>query len=113
MKTITAAQLKEIMAKDGGLTVLDVRPPARYAEKHVPGAINAPATDDFGTSLSAAALGTDAHLVLYADHEADDAHVKTLCEIATKAGYADARCLMGGFMGWMEAGGTIEGGQES
>lgn len=113
MHTITAAELKDVVAKDGGLTVLDVRPPARYAEKHVPGAINAPATDDFGTSLSSAALGTDAHLVLYADHEADDPQVKSLCEIASQAGYADVRCLTGGFMAWMEAGGTVEGGQES
>lgn len=42
MKTILPAQLHELLASSPGLTVLDVRTPAEYAEAHVPGVRNIP-----------------------------------------------------------------------
>ncbi|OGL67217.1 hypothetical protein A2856_04130 [Candidatus Uhrbacteria bacterium RIFCSPHIGHO2_01_FULL_63_20] len=113
MQTITAAELKKLLDSDKGVILVDVRTPGRYSEKHIPGAINAPATDDFAKGLAKAAGGMDAALVLYAEHEADDAELKATCEQAEALGYKDVSCLKGGIMAWMEAGGTVEGGQES
>ena len=41
-RQITAQEAAELMESETGYIVLDVRTPAEYAERHIPGAINGP-----------------------------------------------------------------------
>ena len=41
-RQITAQEAAELMESETGYIVLDVRTPAEYAERHIPGAINVP-----------------------------------------------------------------------
>ena len=41
-RQITAQEAAELMESETGYIVLDVRTPAEYAERHIPGAVNGP-----------------------------------------------------------------------
>ena len=50
-RQITAQEAAELMESETGYIVLDVRTPAEYAERHIPGAINVP-NETIGSTAS-------------------------------------------------------------
>jgi rhodanese-related sulfurtransferase len=60
-KNITRAELQQLMSQ--GVQVVDVLPPAEYAEYHIPGAVNIPLKDLNATT--AAQLSKDRPVVVY------------------------------------------------
>ena len=90
-------------ARDGLVTVLDVRPPEEYAAGHVPGAINIPLAeleqrlDELGDDQQVVAYCRGPHCIL-----AFDAVAKL-----RQRGY-DARRLQDGFPEWKVAGLPVE-----
>ena len=90
-------------ARDGLVTVLDVRPPEEYAAGHVPGAINIPLSeleqrlDELGDGQQVVAYCRGPHCIL-----AFDAVAKL-----RQRGY-DARRLQDGFPEWKVAGLPVE-----
>jgi rhodanese-related sulfurtransferase len=108
MKTITPQELKKALDEGETVTLVDVRSAADFAEKHIPGSVNAPADGEMVQGLP----DPESRVVVYAEHEGSETP-QQVCERLEAAGYDNAMCLVGGLLGWMEAGGQVEGGQES
>ena len=90
-------------ARDGLITVLDVRPPEEYAAGHVPGAINIPLNeleqrlDELGENREVVAYCRGPHCVLAFD---------AVAQLREKG--MDARRLQDGFPEWKTAGLPVE-----
>ncbi|MBU0646254.1 rhodanese-like domain-containing protein [Patescibacteria group bacterium] len=114
MKEISAQGLKtEIEKKENPFTLVDVRDPFVYREKHIPEAVNVPKGADFIKTLSNTIAAKDTVLVFYDDHEEYNEEVKKLAEQAEAAGYTQVNVLKDGFLPWLESGGKVMFGTES
>ena len=109
MNTITPANLSNLLAKDPGLLVLDVRTPGEYAGMHVPLARNVP----LDALHPAALFETDGLL--------KNRPVYLLCQSGTRAkkaadkfvmdGFENAVVVEGGTVAWIDAGLPVETGR--
>jgi rhodanese-related sulfurtransferase/DNA-binding transcriptional ArsR family regulator len=104
LEPVPAAQLLE-RARDGLVTVLDVRPPEEYAAGHLPGAINIPLKelekhlDEFDPSQEIVAYCRGPHCVLAFD---------AVSRLREKG--VNARRLDGGLPEWRMEGFPVESG---
>lgn len=110
---IDAARLRTLQG--AGVPVIDVREPGEYAAGHIAGAVNIPrGVLEFEVDghpavncLKDAALGhREQPLVLYCRTGGRSA---LAAEALDRLGFSEPLSLAGGFMGWAEAGGAIEG----
>lgn len=62
-RTVTADEAEELIDA-GGMTVVDVRKPVEYEERHIPGALNV-SVENIGSTPPAALPDLDAPLILY------------------------------------------------
>lgn len=105
LKTISPARLHERL-RDGSVTVVDVNAPHRWAEAHVPGAVN---LDPAGYREGDLPGDRNAPLVFYCSNP--------LCRKAPNAarrakgmGYANVAVMSAGIAGWLDAGHPTESG---
>lgn len=83
---------------------VDVRKPAAYRARHVPGALNMP----LGTvHIRLAELPPDQRVVVYCDDGRKSREAATFLRFR---GLEDTWMLTGGFNAWTRAGGAVEGG---
>lgn len=90
-------------ARDGLVTVLDVRPPEEYAAGHLPGAINVPLSD---LEKHLAILPKDNEVVAYCRGPYCVLAYEAVARLRAR-GYA-ARRLESGFPEWKQAGFAVE-----
>lgn len=115
---ITEIDAEHLLAlQSGGTPVIDVREPAEYAAGHVPGAVSIPrGVLEFEVDGHPAvnchsdpALGhREQPVVLYCRSGGRSA---LAAEALKRLGFAEPLSLAGGFMGWTDTGGAIEGAQ--
>jgi len=108
---VTPQRLKEETEKGTAMSVIDLQDEHEYEHSHVPGAMNIPMVS-FATAYAAVLKDKDETIVLYGEYDElgkGDQAAQTL----EAAGYTKVGRLVGGLMGWKQAGYPIEGGQES
>ena len=114
MQEITALGLKnEIKKKGKPFTLVDIRDPYMYREKHIPNAVNVFKNKDFLKNFQEIIPDLDAVVVLYDDHEEYNEQVKKRAEELEKNNYTQVCVLKDGFLPWLESGGTVMFGNES
>ncbi|GGD07306.1 rhodanese-like domain-containing protein [Aquisalinus flavus] len=93
-------QAVEMIGKDTGLTVLDVRTAEEFAAGHLPGAINIDYhADDFARQL--ATLPENRPVLVYC--RSGNRSGKTV-PLLRDLGFADIRHMNGGWLAWQDAG---------
>ncbi|GAB3247618.1 hypothetical protein GCM10027425_03540 [Alteromonas gracilis] len=86
-----------------GMTVLDVRTPAEFAEGHLPGAVNVDVSaPDFGQRI--ADLDPEAAYAVYCRSGSRSAEALRLMQ---EAGFDDVAHLDGGITEWQASGGEV------
>ena len=93
---------------NGGATVLDVRPPANFAEGHIVGARNVP-TDRIGDQLESLAKKKDRPVLVYC--EMGNSSVKAAATLR-QAGFSQVLHMKGGLMAWRRENLPLETGAE-
>lgn len=94
--TITASQLRDLMASGAPIALIDVREPAEWAINRISGAVLVPKSAiDGGEAL--AGLPGDATLVLYCKTGVRSAQALAVLH---RAGFGDALHLYGGIVAW-------------
>jgi rhodanese-related sulfurtransferase len=83
--------------------LLDLQSVESYRHRHVPGAVQ---LED------ASRLAKDGLVVVYGEYDELGKGAEAADKLVA-AGFTNVWRLQGGLMGWMEAGFTVEGGQES
>jgi rhodanese-related sulfurtransferase len=100
--TIPAPELAALLARDAGLTVIDVRTPAEFAALHAAPARNLPLPDVTPNAL--AALGhADATRPVYLLCQSGK-RAESACARLTSAGFVQAVVVTGGTEAWAAAG---------
>jgi rhodanese-related sulfurtransferase len=102
MKTIKPAELQNLLTRQPGLAVLDVRTPVEYAEVHVSQAHNVP-LDQFDpkTLLASGQLPKDQPVYLLCR---SGTRATKAAEKFAKEGLDNAVVVEGGTLAWIEAG---------
>ncbi|MFD7470100.1 ThiF family adenylyltransferase [Streptomyces tendae] len=96
--TISAEQLKELLAADEPVNLVDVREPDEYAFAHLPGSVLVP-QGEFLNGDAAARLPTDRRTVLLCRAGIRSAEVLA---VVKRSGHRDAVHLGGGILSWAE-----------
>ncbi|MFJ6066745.1 ThiF family adenylyltransferase [Streptomyces tendae] len=96
--TISAEQLKELLAADEPVNLVDVREPDEYAFAHLPGSVLVP-QGEFLNGEAAARLPTDRRTVLLCRAGIRSAEVLA---VVKRSGHRDAVHLGGGILSWAE-----------
>jgi rhodanese-related sulfurtransferase len=113
IREINADELRALQAR--GVPVVDVREPAEYAAGRVPGASNIPrgvlefevdGHPAVNCTRDPALAHRDQPIVLYCRSGGRSA---LAAEALQRLGFAEPLSLAGGFLGWTEGGGEVEG----
>lgn len=109
MQTLTREELKAMIDRGDDVLLVNVLDPAAFAQAHIPGSHNVPATDQ-GLDERIRELGAseDSRVVLYCsnfDCNASHAAAKRL----EQAGFNDLYRYAGGIEDWMDADYPVEG----
>jgi rhodanese-related sulfurtransferase len=100
-------QVREVVARDGDVALLDVRSPAEYETVSIPGSVNIP-LDQLDDHLSALAdRGRPLVLVCRSGARATQAQTKL-----AGVGCLDATVLDGGILAWEQAGAPVDRGAQ-
>lgn len=108
---MTPNDLKAALDAGQVITHVDLQDSHSYQHRHIPQAVNVPASanaDDVQSVLP----DKDATIVVYGEYDELGKGGEAI-EGLKKLGYSAVDRLEGGLMGWMEAGFAIEGGLES
>jgi rhodanese-related sulfurtransferase len=100
---MTREQLRAVL---DSVTVVDAQPPARYGQRHLPGALNLVA-EDSEEHVTGALPDAAAPVVVYST-DADCCRAPELAARLQALGYADVRIYGGGIEDWVAAGLAIE-----
>jgi len=92
----------------GGLTVVDALPPAPFAVRHLPGALNVTAEDDDAT-VAEALPDRGAAIVTYSTDGACTRGPELAARLVA-LGYTDVSVYVDGIAGWVAAGHEVETG---
>ncbi len=98
--TAVAHEELDLIVKNGGCAIIDVREPHEYSAGHIPGAVSLPMS-----RFDAALLPAGQPIVLVCQSGKRSAHALAQ---AHAAGRADARHYPGGTAGWRHRGGPLE-----
>lgn len=111
MEDVTTQKLKEEMDKGTNMMIVDLQEPEKYSHSHIPGAINIP-IDKFEEEFPGVLKDKALSVVLYGEYDelGKGAKAGTLLD---SAGFTQVGRIIGGLMGWKDAGFTTEGGIES
>ncbi|WP_419785023.1 YceI family protein [Pseudodesulfovibrio sp.] len=108
IKQMSLEEVREFLAAKQGALV-DTLPPEHFAERHIPGAVNACVHEVvFLDTLAGLVADKDAPVVLYgAGPKSVDC--KCAAEKLIRAGYTDVTVFTGGLDAWRQAGQVLEG----
>jgi sulfur-carrier protein adenylyltransferase/sulfurtransferase len=101
---VTAQQAMTMQASDPSVVMLDCREPNEHNLGHVTGSLFIP-RGILETNIEAVA-GRDRTIVIYC---ASGTRSALAADSLQQMGYTGVSSLIGGFRGWVEAGGDIEG----
>jgi rhodanese-related sulfurtransferase len=101
---VTPASVKQALDAGGRTVLLDVREPNEWNMGHLPGAIHIP-RGIMETSIEAR-VPRDANVVIYC---ASGNRSALAADTLQQMGYATVSSMSGGFRGWVEVGGEVEG----
>ena len=101
---VTARDLQERRQRGEAVVLLDVREPNEWNLGRVPGAVHVP-RGIMETSIEAR-VPREASVVIYC---ASGNRSALAADTLQQMGYAKVASLAGGFRGWVEAGGPVEG----
>lgn len=102
--TVTAEQLRTISLKDRAITIVDVRGADAYAESHIYGAINIPASSIRNARKPHASLRKDREIYFYCTCPEDGASLGAARVMRERFGYTKVAALHGGMYDWEDAG---------
>jgi rhodanese-related sulfurtransferase len=105
--TISAAELRELMASGEAPSLLDVRTTGEFDSVHIPGAFNVPLDQLPQFRGEIATIPSNMVLVCQSGNRAGKA-----CTELLGAGMANVRVLEGGMQAWEAAGGTVARGKQ-
>lgn len=111
LEDITPQKLKEEIDKGTSLMVVDLQESEKYHHSHVPGAVNI-SFEKFEEEYAGVLKDKALTIVLYGEFD-ELGKGKKAGEILIAAGYTQVGHIVGGVMGWKEAGFPTEGGTES
>lgn len=102
MKTIAPTELQKLLLAQPGLTVLDVRTPAEFAEVHVPQAVNEPLDRlQHRVRSIAGSRPTDAPIYILCR---SGGRANQAAEFFAREGFNQAVVVAGGTLAWCAAG---------
>jgi rhodanese-related sulfurtransferase len=104
IREITPAESIALHGGNPGALFIDVREPNEWNLGHIPGALHIP-RGLLEQSIEGAAA-RERHIVLYC---ASGNRTALAADTLQQMGYANVQSLAGGFRGWCEAGGEIDG----
>lgn len=109
MKTLTREELKAMIDCGDDLLLVNVLDPTAFAQAHIPGSHNVPATDKgFDERLRALGATEDSRIVLYCSNfECNASHAAG--KRLEQAGFRNLYRYAGGIEDWMDAGFPVEG----
>lgn len=108
---VTPQRLREEMKKGTSMTLIDLQTAEKYLHAHIPGAVNIPA-DALAQNVESIVKDKDAVIVVYGEFD-ELGKGSTGAQMLEQAGYQNVGRVVGGLMGWQEAGYPVEGGAES
>lgn len=88
-------------ARDGGAVILDLQTPRRFAERHVPGAVNLQFNRADLVDRAEMVLPSDVELVVCGEPEAI---ARMAAKLLEEGGFTVLGCLQGGLDAWEDAG---------
>jgi rhodanese-related sulfurtransferase len=106
--TVEVADVRELLAADRPVRLLDVRTPAEYETSHIPGAVNVP-LDAVGEHAETLRDGVAEPVVLVCR---SGARASTAQERLSAAGMRDVAVLSGGMLAWERAGEPVRRGRQ-
>lgn len=104
IQQISAPESVQLQASDATTLFIDVREPNEWNLGHIPAAVHIP-RGILESNIEAAAQ-RDQRIVLYC---ASGNRSAFAAETLQQMGYRDVASMAGGFRGWVEAGGDVEG----
>ena len=104
IREVTPAQVKEMRARGENAVYLDVREPNEWNLGHLPGAMHIP-RGTLETKVEAV-LPRDRRIVIYC---AGGNRSALAADTLQQMGYQDVVSMSGGFTGWAQSGGDVEG----
>ena len=104
IREVTPAQVREMRARGESAVYLDVREPNEWNLGHLPGAMHIP-RGTLETKIEAV-VPRDRKVVIYC---ASGNRSALAAETMQQMGYQDVTSMSGGFTGWAQSGGDVEG----
>ncbi len=104
IREVTPQQVKDMRARGESAIYLDVREPNEWNLGHLPGAMHIP-RGTLETKLEAA-IPRDRKIVIYC---AGGNRSALAADTLQQMGYGDVVSMSGGFTGWAQSGGDVEG----
>ena len=104
IREVTPAQVQEMRTRGDDAVYLDVREPNEWNLGHLPGAMHIP-RGTLETKVEAA-LPRDRKIVIYC---AGGNRSALAADTMQQMGYRDVVSMSGGFTGWAQSGGDVEG----
>lgn len=109
MQTIDRQSLRQLMARQPRLNLIEVLSSESYDEGHLPGAVNIPLSDDFETKAGQVIPNQSKTVVVYCKDEDCNASPKA-AERLEAMGYEHVYDYEGGKRDWVDAGLNLHGG---
>ena len=104
IREVTPAQVREMRARGETAVYLDVREPNEWNLGHLPGAMHIP-RGTLETKVEAV-VPRDRKVVIYC---ASGNRSALAADTMQQMGYTDVVSMSGGFTGWAQSGGDVEG----
>jgi rhodanese-related sulfurtransferase len=104
IREVTPKDVREMRARGDSAVLLDVREPNEWNLGHLPGAMHIP-RGTLETKVEAA-IPRDRKVVIYC---ASGNRSALAADTLQQMGYGDVVSMSGGFTGWAQSGGEVEG----
>jgi len=111
MMEVTPQRLKEEVEKGTSMSIVDLQDAHEYEHSHIPGAVNIE-FEKFEVEYTDILRDKDQTIVLYGEYDELGKGSESASTLEA-AGYTKVGRVVGGLMGWKEAGYPTDGGRES
>ncbi|MBU0614148.1 rhodanese-like domain-containing protein [Patescibacteria group bacterium] len=111
MADITPQKLKEEIDKGTVMTIVDLQTPEKYEHNHIPGAINVP-FEVFPAKYAELLKDKDEVIILHGEFDELGKGGQAV-DVLQSDGYTKVGRIVGGLMGWRNAGYPTDSGIES
>ncbi|MEE4302251.1 MAG: rhodanese-like domain-containing protein [Pseudomonadales bacterium] len=104
-------EVREALAQDPAVVILDVRTPAEYASGHIPGALNIDVDDD-SFAARIAELDRSTRYLVHCSANVPEGRSARAMSTMTKLGFERLGNLVGGYAAWTAADGPVVGDED-